>query len=80
MRTSGYYSGPGAGAYVPAGSKNYTNYDSLAGNLTNGKFNDRVLVAKDMPNAKYVPNAHPKTLSQADLDILISWKNDGYLK
>ena len=77
---AGCHSGPGAGLYVPAGSKNYTEYDSLALNLTNGKFTNRVLVAKDMPNPTYVPSGHPKTLSQSDLDILTSWKNDGYLK
>lgn len=75
---SGCHSGATAGAYVPAGSKDYTNYDSLASNLNNGNFEKRVLILKDMPNSKFVKDPHPKQLTDAQLELITCWKDKNY--
>jgi len=53
-----------------AGNLDASSYAGLKNVLDNGAFNNRVLVQQSMP-----PNG---TLSQADLDLLQSWKDSGF--
>ncbi len=53
-----------------AGNLDCSSYTSMKTVLDNGKFEDRVLVKKDMPPAG--------SLSQADIDKLEQWKENGF--
>ena len=56
---------------------NFENFDSLKTYLDDGKFEDRVLVLKNMP-PQYAPDDKPKELTDEQLEILTCWKDAGY--
>lgn len=75
---SGCHSGGDAGMFVPDGSKDYTTYAGLLDNLNNGSFTERTLDSLDMPPANFVPEGFPTELTQAELDILTCWIDNGF--
>lgn len=66
-----------AGPFVPAGSKDYTNYAGLKASFDNGTFEDRVIIKANMPNPLFTFNG-PKTLTQEEKDIITCWIKAGY--
>ena len=75
---SGCHSGADAGMWVTEGSEDYTNYAGILANLQAGSFRARTIDSLDMPPAAYVPEGRPVSLTQAELDILICWLDNGY--
>jgi hypothetical protein len=76
---SGCHSGgTTANAYLSAESNNYTSYAAIKASLDNGKFEQRALVSKNMPNAMFVPAGMPTALTQEQLDILQCWVDGGF--
>lgn len=78
---SGCHSGSTASAWVPSGSKDYTTYEGMLDNLKNGKFNQRTLESKNMPPAaNFIPEGRPTALTEAELNIMKCWMENGYQK
>lgn len=78
---SGCHSGSTASAWVPASSKDYTSYEGMHDNLSNGKFATRTLELKNMPPAaNYIPEGRPTALTEAELNIIQCWMENGYQK
>lgn len=74
---SGCHSGTDAGMFVSADSKDYTNYEGLRTTLFNGAFITRSVDSLNMPPF-YTPDGNPKELTQAELDILTCWADNGF--
>lgn len=75
---SGCHSGDStASSFLSARSKDYTDYAGIKTSLDNGTFNQRVLVDKTMPSS-FAPQGRPKTLTDAELEILQCWVDAGY--
>lgn len=75
---AGCHSGVTASNYVPNGAKDFTNYANLFPSLENGKFENRALELKNMPNSTYVKEGHPKVLTPEELSLLNCWKDAGF--
>jgi len=58
-------------------SGNFTTYDGMKTHLDDGKFEDRVLILKNMP-PDYAPEDKPSELTAEQLEILTCWKDAGY--
>ncbi|MFK8006410.1 MAG: hypothetical protein AB8H03_08570 [Saprospiraceae bacterium] len=76
---SGCHSGgASANMFLSAESNDFTSYSAIKSTLDNGKFVQRVLVDKDMPNPMFVPAGNPTELTQVQIDILQCWADDGF--
>jgi len=56
----------------------FTAYETLKEDLDNGKFAFRVLQKRDMPPT-YAPEERPKSLDDAEINIIQCWADGGYL-
>ena len=70
--------GSNAGPGIPVGSNDFTNFASLESVLNNGAFNNRALVARNMPPAASVPAGFPTELTAEQLEILTCWRDAGF--
>lgn len=55
----------------------FTSYETLQEDLDNGKFANRVLQKKDMP-PQYASEDRPKSLNDAEINIIQCWADGGY--
>jgi hypothetical protein len=72
--------GTDAGMWVPEGSKDYTNYEGMVENLTNGTFTKRALELRNMPDTMWTPDDRPQILSESEIEILTCWKDNDFPK
>jgi len=72
---SGCHSGGGTGA-----PGNYTSYQTVAGALNSGKFQNRTFDIKDNPSLGMPPDYAdgPKDLTELELNVLMCWVEAGY--
>ncbi len=76
---SGCHSGGAtANSFIPEGSNDFTTYASIKSVLDNGSFEQRSLVAQNMPPAMFVPPGNPTELTQAQIDVLQCWADEGF--
>lgn len=76
---SGCHSGSDAGMFVPNSSRDYTNYEGLIQTLESGAFASEVIDSLSMPPF-YAQPPNPLELTQAELDLITCWIDEGYPK
>ena len=60
-----------------ASNGDFTSYETLQEDLDNGKFANRALEKKDMP-PQYAPEDRPRSLEDAELNIIQCWADGGF--
>ncbi|MFZ1791439.1 MAG: hypothetical protein WAT92_24140 [Saprospiraceae bacterium] len=67
-----------SGCHVSSFSNgNYTSYNTMKNSLLSGSFEKWVLRDRQMPPAD-APVGKPKTLTEAEIELITCWKDNGY--